>query len=148
MGAGGWNYLYSLFTFNKLKQQQSRSRVGVWKYMKTTIKLQEVRAAIGAKKGTISQIIKGMYAFDDCKELKSLLPAKKDLLNITAIICKEMGIGEKYVINYKDGRSVGRMRKPSFDLVLRYLVKHQADIDQIIADNKAKKAVANDRLAA
>lgn len=110
--------------------------------MANAIKLSEVRSAINEEKGTISQIIKGMYSYDDCKELKSLLPAKKDLLNITAIICKEMGIGEKYTITYKDGRSVERVRKPSFDLVLRYLVKHQADITQIIAGNKATKASA------
>lgn len=83
--------------------------------MANAIKLSEVRSAINEKKGTISQIIKGMYSYDDCKELKSLLPAKKDLLDITAIICKEMGIGEKYTITYKDGRSVERVRKPSFE---------------------------------
>lgn len=103
--------------------------------MANAIKLNEVRSAINAKKGSVSQIIKGMYAFDDCKELKALLPAKKDLLGITATICKEMGIGEEYKVTIKGEEKV-RVRKPSFDLVLRFLVRHQTDLADIIAASK------------
>lgn len=103
--------------------------------MANAIKLNEVRSAINAKKGSVSQIIKGMYAFDDCKELKALLPAKKELLGITATICNEMGIGETYKVTIK-GEEKTRVRKPSFDLVLRYLVKHQSDLAEVIAAAK------------
>lgn len=122
------NFHYSLLLLAR--------RVGACKItMANAIKLSDVRKAINAKKGTISQIVKGMYAFDDCKELKELLPKKDELLSITATICKEMGVGEEYKVTVK-GEEKTRVRKASFDLVLRYLVKHQNDLSEIVAARK------------
>ena len=72
-------------------------------------------------------IVKQLYAYkDECKELAALLPKdKKVFLAMGETVCKAMGVGGTYVVNYKDGRKAERVRKLSVDVVLRYLVANQ-----------------------
>jgi hypothetical protein len=115
--------------------------------MANEIKLSAVRSALKGENGSISFFCKQCYNFE-CKELKQLLPTKKELLSITATICKEMGVGEEYKVTIKGEEKV-RVRKPSFDIVVRFLVRHQNDLSTIIAAAKpAKEEEKNEEKAA
>lgn len=108
---------------------------------KAEIKLSDVRKAVNAQKGTLCQIVKCLYTYD-CKELKALLPKNKNaFLSALSIVAEEMGVGQEYTTKYK-GEEVVRVRKPSTDLVERWLVKHQSDKDTLIADFLKAKTVA------
>ena len=106
-----------------------------------TIKLSDVRSSLKDVKCSYCGIVKQLYALkDDCKELAALLPKdKKMFLTMGETVCKAMGVGETYVINYKDGRTVERVRKLSVDMVLRYLVSNQSTISKQV-EEQAKAA--------
>lgn len=101
----------------------------------SSIKLSEIRTNLKDVKCSFCGIVKQLYALkDDCKELAVLLPKdKKTFLTMGETVCKAMGVGETY------GVKVRRVRKLSVDLVLRYLVSHQATISVQVV-NAAKKA--------
>lgn len=137
------NYQLTKKTITNNSQSSSRAAL-VWgsaKSMKNTeIKLSDVRKAVNVQKGTLCQIVKCLYAYD-CKELKALLPKNKNaFLSALSIVADEMGVGKEYTTKYK-GEDVVRVRKPSMDLVERWLVKHQSDKDALIAAFLKAKAV-------
>lgn len=107
-----------------------------------SIKLADVRSSLKDVKCSYCGIVKQLYALkDDCKELSALLPKdKKTFLTMGETVCNAMGVGETYVINYKDSRTVERVRKLSVDMVLRYLVAEQATLSAKIEQAAKAKA--------
>jgi len=104
-----------------------------------TFKLANIRKEIKEQKGTVSQCIKFVCSItDDCKELRKLAPAKRDFLPLAGRIYTEMGVGETVTT-----KRCSYIRQCSVDLVLRWLVRNQDNLAQIIAEEaKAKEAKA------
>lgn len=98
-------------------------------------KLAAIRSEIKAQKGTVSQCIKFVCSItDDCKELRKLAPAKKDFLTLAGRIYNDMGVGETVTT-----KRCSYVRQCSVDLVLRWLVRNQDNLAQIIAEENAEK---------
>lgn len=94
------------------------------------IKLANIRKEIKEQKGTVSQCIKFVCSItDDCKELRKLAPAKKDFLSLAGRIYNDMGVGETVTT-----KRCSYVRQCSVDLVLRWLVRNQENLAQIIAE--------------
>ena len=129
-----------------IKQQQSRSRVGVCIIMANAIKLTDIRKENKECKSSVKGCIKYLYANDgkETKKLLALYGSKEVVYGLADRIATDMHIGEQ--AKTKDGglrtSKAGKaiIVKVSVDLVARWFVANQEQALEIAEGVKQAQA--------
>lgn len=133
---------YSQFLINNFINLQKQNRM-------ETIKLTSFRAELKEQRGTVSQCIKVLYSYTDtCNELKKMLKgvSKNDAVAfLGSLVYAEMNVGGFREVKRLDKTTmetkvVKYAIKPSVDMVLRYFVKHQNELTDLVKTAKSAKA--------